>query len=94
MGIAVFMKTVEEAQGKVRGGMRGEQGGHDGQGRASEWKWRPSSLGASAERAPVALSHDPLGLLVPLTPALASVPGRGREGNPMEGLTHGCRAEA
>lgn len=38
MGMAVFMKTVEEAQGEVRGGTRGEQGGHDGQGRASEWK--------------------------------------------------------
>lgn len=68
MGIAVFMKTVKEAQGEVRGERRGEQeGGHDSQGSASEW--RPGLLSVSA-----ALSHASLGLLVPLTPALASVP--------------------
>jgi hypothetical protein len=73
MGIAVFMKTVKEAQGEVRGERRGEkEGGHDGQGSASGW--RPSLLGATAERAPTALSHAILGLFVPLTPALASVP--------------------
>lgn len=86
MGIAVFMKTVKEAQGEVRGERRGEQeGGHDSQGSASEW--RPGLLSVSA-----ALSHASLGLLVPLTPCSCFCPMKrpqrsysGRTGTELQG---------
>lgn len=56
----------------MRLGEEGEQGDHDSQGSTAEW--RLSLLGASAERAFAVPSHASLGLLVPLTSALAFAP--------------------
>lgn len=65
MGMAVFMNTVEEAQGEVR-----EEGDED-----RGWPgWLPARVASgSVEKALAAPSLASRGLPVPLTPALTSV---------------------